>query len=223
MNTYQYAYNNPTRYIDPMGLAPGDWWDPIVHPIDFYRYADEVRRQSRRVFGDDSNARHYHASDVLAFEYGPNWARLAGAGNEVQGFLRWDLMRLSSRLRGNSPWAFQLEDLTANEAGIQEVLSHIAQMSYQQLHIVWGMVEAYPFSRQIAFGVGCRHAPNRSAADGDPHRVPLRIALGVARVIGRHRESGRIDIGRAVDIGCASFAGADAHPRRGRNPHLPRG
>src|SRR3990172_5735390 len=89
--------------------------------------------------------------------------------------------------------------------------------------VVWGMAEAYPFSRQIAFGVGCRYAPSRSAADGDPHRVPLRIAFGVGRVIGRPRESGRLDIGRSVDIGCAGLAGADAHPRSGRNPDLPRG
>lgn len=34
MNYYGYAGNGPTRFGDPFGLAPGDWWDPRSYYTD---------------------------------------------------------------------------------------------------------------------------------------------------------------------------------------------
>lgn len=44
---------------------------------------------------------------------------LNGVASEFIGFFRWDLKRLGSRLRGETPWAFQASDMRSNEIGIQ--------------------------------------------------------------------------------------------------------
>jgi len=58
----------------------------------------------------------------LSKEIGPNWTDLMGIGNEIQGLIRWDLPQLGSRLRGESPWAFQLQDIEMNRRGIGKAL-----------------------------------------------------------------------------------------------------
>lgn len=116
-----HGFNNPVRYVDPLGLDPLEWWVPIVDPGTFYSRAHEIRLNSRRRYGnreEDSLARHFAASNEMALTYGPNWARVAGVGNEVQGFLWWDLWRLRSRLQGQSTWAANPADLLWNELGI---------------------------------------------------------------------------------------------------------
>jgi RHS repeat-associated protein len=31
LNLYGFVGNNPVNYVDPLGLAPGDWWDPRTY------------------------------------------------------------------------------------------------------------------------------------------------------------------------------------------------
>lgn len=86
--------------------------------------AAEVRRLGHERFpGEErSPTRHFCASYTLTTEYGSLLTRSAGVANELQGFVRWDLLRMGSRLEGRSPWAFQWGDLVANERGIQAAL-----------------------------------------------------------------------------------------------------
>lgn len=120
-NYYAYAGLNPPRFKDPFGLAKGDWWEPILHPVAFYRDAERIRRESLDRYGNAPTAdflRHMEASRRVALEYGPNWARMAGLGNELQGFLWWDVWRLQSRLARQTQWAADPLDLLFNEIGI---------------------------------------------------------------------------------------------------------
>lgn len=82
---------------------------------------EQVRSNGHREYGGEENSdlRHVCGSYVLTQEYSAFLTRTAGAVNEVQGFVRWDLTQLRSRLSGHSPWAFQPMDLLANEIGIQ--------------------------------------------------------------------------------------------------------
>ncbi len=125
-NLFVYAANNPILLFDPLGLAPGDWWEPIVHPITFYNRASELRRWGHETFPREANSetRHYVVSHILTEEYGPGWTRLAGIANELQGFVMHDIPNLPSRLEGDSPWAFQWKDIMANEKGIQSAIKH---------------------------------------------------------------------------------------------------
>ena len=133
-NLYAYVANDPINLVDPSGLQSLDDWQrlgdaigrglrPIVHPIDFYTRVTTVRSLGHEIFPRDSDNRHYFASYTLTQEFGPNWTRLAGLGNEIQGFVRWDMWRLPSRLSGETPWAFSLADLIANERGIRDAMN----------------------------------------------------------------------------------------------------
>ncbi|MEW6118373.1 MAG: hypothetical protein AB1553_15975, partial [Nitrospirota bacterium] len=113
---------NPVNRTDPSGLAPGDWWHPILHPVEFYNRARELRVWGHQNFPGEANSDARHSSYMLAKEYGPVWARLAGDANEVQGFIMHDIPNLPDRIKGNSPWAFQLKDAQANEMGIQRAI-----------------------------------------------------------------------------------------------------
>lgn len=62
--------------------------------------------------------RHCVVSCIVAANFGSAGARVAGAGNEIQGFIMWDIRNIINRLSGNSPWAFQWKDLMNNERGI---------------------------------------------------------------------------------------------------------
>lgn len=66
---------------------------------------------------NQSVERHATASYELAKRHGVLNARIAGALNEIEGFLRYDLPNLREKIEGDEPWAFQLEDLRANELG----------------------------------------------------------------------------------------------------------
>ena len=48
--------------------------------------------------------------------------RAAGIVNEVQGLILHDIPNLPSRLSGETPWAFQIDDIRANEVGIQRAI-----------------------------------------------------------------------------------------------------
>ncbi|MCA1791021.1 MAG: RHS repeat-associated core domain-containing protein, partial [Thioalkalivibrio sp.] len=86
----------------------------------FYARAHEVRTRGHETFPREENSysRHRCASYILADEWGGWNTRIFGAGNEAQGFVRWDLTMLPSRLSGDTPWAFQWNDLRSNEHGI---------------------------------------------------------------------------------------------------------
>ena len=122
INLYGYVGNNPINAVDPLGLmillpsdAPGV---PLLSP-KMYSDAADLRRQGHQQFPSEANsaARHQWASKQLAMEYGNFNARVFGVANEVQGFLWHDIWRLPSRFRGDTPWAFQLDDLINNERG----------------------------------------------------------------------------------------------------------
>ncbi|GAB6037602.1 hypothetical protein JCM15519_21610 [Fundidesulfovibrio butyratiphilus] len=74
---------------------------------------------------EDSDTRHATVSYLLTKEFGPNWTRLAGYGNEIQGLLYQDLPDLWRRLNGERPWAFSLDDFEANEVGIHRAEQEI--------------------------------------------------------------------------------------------------
>jgi hypothetical protein len=59
----------------------------------------------------------------LTTKYDPWLTRTAGFGNEVEGLLLYDIPDLSGRISGDRPWAFSIDDLAANEQGIQDALS----------------------------------------------------------------------------------------------------
>jgi RHS repeat-associated protein len=94
----------------------------------FMDRAQQVRLSGHREFPGEENShlRHACASYVMTDEYGAWPTRITGFANELQGFARWDLLRLPSRLQGRSVWAFQMSDLQSNEVGI----SH-ASMGHQ--------------------------------------------------------------------------------------------
>lgn len=100
---------------------------PMVHPLEFYQRAKELRSwgQGHMENHKDSDTRHATVSYLLAKEYGPNWTRLAGLANEIQGFFGYDLPDLLGRFSGERPWAFSLDDFKANEVGIHKAEQEI--------------------------------------------------------------------------------------------------
>lgn len=88
-NRTPYALNAPTRYVDPTGLAVGDWWD-IVSNL----------RRAREIAGEELSKRSTQHSDVEDGIRHAEWMRrtaeetntvtawLAGFGHEVEGMLQ---------------------------------------------------------------------------------------------------------------------------------------
>ena len=121
----------PTTRTDRLGLATG--FDPgigsigptgevLSHWID--RFRDDLERRRRdghnRFPGEPNSAmRHCTISCETADVWGRPLSRMAGAANEAQGFVRWDIPNLFSRLRGTTPWAFQPDDFGNNERGFR--------------------------------------------------------------------------------------------------------
>jgi RHS repeat-associated protein len=90
-----------------------------------YPRAHEVRIEGHNLFPDpvkDSSPRHRWGARTLTREVGPTTTRNLGVLNEIQGFIWHDLPHLRSRLSGQTPWAFQFDDLIDNEIGIWEAL-----------------------------------------------------------------------------------------------------
>ena len=102
------------------------FWHAALNPQETYERAKLLRSWGqefypRKGFSDPfSDERHATVSNYLAKEYGPTLTRMMGVANELQGFLMHDLKDLPGRIRGERPWTFSLNDLRANEVGIQK-------------------------------------------------------------------------------------------------------
>ncbi|MBL0361000.1 MAG: hypothetical protein IPP70_08070 [Elusimicrobia bacterium] len=58
----------------------------------------------------------------MTLKHGSGITRTAGIVNELQGLILFDIPDLFGRMRGERPWAFSLEDIFANEKGIQDAM-----------------------------------------------------------------------------------------------------
>jgi RHS repeat-associated protein len=89
-----------------------------------YPRAIQARTLGHQMFPgtQNSSARHQWAAGTLTTEFGPTTTRDLGVLNEVQGFLWHDLGNLPSRLRGQTAWAFEFQDILDNELGILEAM-----------------------------------------------------------------------------------------------------
>jgi len=101
--------------------------EPILHFGEHYDRAKALRSWGHNQFNGEVNSdvRHSTVSYKLAHEYGPDWSRIAGIGNELQGLVLHDVPDLPGRIMGERPWAFSLQDLRANEVGIQRAEKEI--------------------------------------------------------------------------------------------------
>lgn len=98
--------NNPLIYVDPLGLAVGDWWD---FPANLNRARQIAREELRK-----RPASHNDIGDAMrrgewmrrtTEETNSCTAWLAGTGHEIEGLL------------DDQPWAEAIMDLHNNAVG----------------------------------------------------------------------------------------------------------
>jgi RHS repeat-associated protein len=134
ISTYGYVGGNPLTAIDPEGLmgfgTPGSprrsggrvggvTRPSGPTPTEIYNGMRTWRVWGHRTFPGERNSfeRHCTVSCILSKKYGVGTTRLSGIVNEYQGFYVHDLWDLSGRYSRQRPWAFQPDDLAANEKG----------------------------------------------------------------------------------------------------------
>jgi len=97
VNLYAYVANRPISAVDPLGLASGDWWNPISYFPDLdgaRRIADEVLREAAGTGlpgahnGPQDAWRHARWNQRMAEELGWLTAVVAGYGHELQDLFR---------------------------------------------------------------------------------------------------------------------------------------
>ncbi|HEX7152530.1 MAG TPA: RHS repeat-associated core domain-containing protein [Thermoanaerobaculia bacterium] len=130
-NLHAYVKGRPTTRADRLGLAAG--FDPAMRSIGptgdvlshwADRFRDDLQQRRgdghRRFPGEPNSAmRHCTISCETADVWGRPLARMAGAVNEAQGLVRWDIPNIFNRLSGATQWAFQPGDFGHNERGFR--------------------------------------------------------------------------------------------------------
>jgi RHS repeat-associated protein len=116
-NLYNYVGGNPVNNNDPYGLF--QWVNPITYWRDLYNYSHTQRIWGHGKYPGEKNSsmRHCVVSCMVASNFGIAGARIAGAGNELQGLILHDIPNIVDRVSGNTPWAFQWQDFMDNERG----------------------------------------------------------------------------------------------------------
>ncbi|WP_167765446.1 MULTISPECIES: RHS repeat domain-containing protein [unclassified Brevundimonas] len=123
LNLYAYAISDPLSVTDPYGLFPMIPHNPVQTAWrvgrGYYGFFRRWRQWGHEQFPGEVNSRSRHCSVscITGSQTSIPIARTAGVVNEVQGFVIHDIRRLPSRLRRDTPWAFQWSDLSDNERG----------------------------------------------------------------------------------------------------------
>ena len=107
VNLYGYVQNNPVMFVDPSGLAVGDWWDLPAN----YERAQEIAAEEHRNFAGHHNdlgdaMRHATWSNRTVEETNLFTAWSAGLAHEIDNLIN-----------DNSPWRETLMDLHNNQIG----------------------------------------------------------------------------------------------------------
>ncbi|MBK9429525.1 MAG: hypothetical protein IPN65_03350 [Elusimicrobia bacterium] len=116
-NLYEYVHGDPVNSADPSGLL-------FSESVDIYNDYDDARKRGHQQFPGEENSyqRHRSISEEMTLKHGSGITRTAGIVNELQGLILFDIPDLFGRMRGERPWAFSLEDIFANEKGIQDAM-----------------------------------------------------------------------------------------------------
>ncbi|MDD5262791.1 MAG: hypothetical protein PHD76_13175 [Methylacidiphilales bacterium] len=123
INLYAYVANDPFRYRDPFGLAPGDWWDirtPFYNENRAMEYAESMRGKG----GNDSD---HHAIAVREFAHnmecsygkavgwlsailgasGGNWAEIFSPSSDYQEDMEANIYGIGLYGAGNVKFPFE--------------------------------------------------------------------------------------------------------------------